>query len=118
MSGHAQRPRPEQIEKLVTKLAEDVHNAVGGKPFPAKLIQTAVSVLSSEKAVSTEKWERVMAVFCNAALCFTVAVHICKISIAWIVTLQDVQTAKINLSQSAAKGAQFEQQLQHLDAKG
>ena len=78
MSSHAQRPRPEQIEKLVTKLAEDVHSAVGGKPFPAKLIQTAVSVLSSEKAVSTEKWERVIALIANAMLCSVMAVHVCE----------------------------------------
>ena len=69
MSGQLQRSRPEQIEKLVTKLAEDVQATVGGKPFNARLIQTAVSVLSSEKAVSTEKWERVIAEY-SEAVCF------------------------------------------------
>ena len=44
---------------MVTKLAEDVYNAVGGRVFPAKLVQTAVAVLSNDKAVSSEKWERV-----------------------------------------------------------
>lgn len=59
MSAQQQRSRPEQIERFVTKLAEDVHNAVGGRVFPAKLVQTAVAVLSNDKAVSSEKWERV-----------------------------------------------------------
>ncbi len=59
MSFQAQRSRPEQIERIVSRLAEDVHNAVGGRAFPAKLIQTAVTVLSNDKAVSSEKWERV-----------------------------------------------------------
>lgn len=58
MSAQQQRSRPEQIERFVTKLAEDVHNAVGGRVFPAKLVQTAVAVLSNDKAVSSEKWER------------------------------------------------------------
>ena len=55
----SQRSRPEQVERLVTRLAEDVHSTIGGRAFPAKLIQTAVSVLSNDKAVSSEKWDRV-----------------------------------------------------------
>ncbi len=59
MSSQPQRSKPEQVERLVTRLADDVHSVIGGRAFPAKLIQTAVSVLSSDKAVSSEKWERV-----------------------------------------------------------
>ena len=59
MNSQTQRFRPEQVERLVTKLAEDVQSAVGGRGFPAKLIQTAVTVLSNDKTVSSEKWERV-----------------------------------------------------------
>lgn len=59
MSSQPQRSRPQQIERFVTQLAEDVHSAVGGRVFPAKLVQTAVTVLSNDKAVSSEKWERV-----------------------------------------------------------
>ena len=59
MSSQPQRSRPQHIERFVTQLAEDVHSAVGGRVFPAKLVQTAVTVLSNDKAVSSEKWERV-----------------------------------------------------------
>lgn len=59
MSSQNHRSRPEQIERLVTQLAEDVHSAVGGRVFPAKLVQTAVTVLNNDKAVSSEKWDRV-----------------------------------------------------------
>ncbi|KAL0053447.1 hypothetical protein WJX82_005855 [Trebouxia sp. C0006] len=82
------RSRPEQIERIVSRLAEDVHSAVGGRAFPAKLIQTAVTVLSNDKAVSSEKWER------------------------------DVQAARSGLSHTAADGTQLEQRVQELDNKG
>ena len=59
MSSQPPRSRSQQIERLVTQLAEDVRSAVGGRVFPAKLVQTAVTVLSNDKAVSSEKWERV-----------------------------------------------------------
>ncbi|DBA91460.1 hypothetical protein WJX77_003506 [Trebouxia sp. C0004] len=88
MSFQAQRSRPEQIERIVSRLAEDVHSAVGGRAFPAKLIQTAVTVLSNDKAVSSEKWER------------------------------DVHAARSGLSHTAADGTQLEQRVQELGNKG
>lgn len=109
MSFQAQRSRPEQIERIVSRLAEDVHSAVGGRAFPAKLIQTAVTVLSNDKAVSSEKWERVS------------VRHACSLwnALAYNeLAVQDVQAARSGLSHTAADGTQLEQRVQELGDKG
>lgn len=108
MSAQHQQSRPEQIERLVTKLAEDVYNAVGGRVFPAKLVQTAVTVLSNDKAVSSEKWERVREH--NWLVYQAVLADSSKPML-----LQDVQTAKNSLS--AAKGPQLQQRVEELELK-
>lgn len=112
MNTPAQRSRPEQIERIVTRLAGDVHAAVGGRAFPAKLIQTAVTVLSNDKAVSSEKWERVSPIMLRLSIPLPQ-----KLKSHIRTAVQDVQAAKISLAQ-AVRGSQLEQRVQELDNKG
>ena len=66
MSSEGAKAKRGQIDRLVTSLAQDVHNHIGGRGFAPKLIQTAVNVLSKDVATSQDKLERVSMANCVA----------------------------------------------------
>lgn len=115
MSSDGAKANRGQIDRLVTSLAQDVHNHTGGRGLPPKLIQTAVTVLSKDAAETRkDKLERVGVTSYISCRCQRGRCHRSQKGNA---AVQDVQTARKAFSQTA-NGAQFEQHLQHLAAKG
>ena len=114
MSSDRAKANRGQIDRLVTSLVQDVHNDIGGRVFPPKLIQTAVSVLSKHAKVSHDKLERVSMASYIGCRCHRGRYHRSQKGNA---AVQDVQIARKAFSQTA-NGVQFEQHLQHLAAKG